>query len=78
MLKTVKQLKFTRQEIQIATLIREGKTTKEIAMLLGVAVKTIDTHRNRIPNPLANLRSKRRDELEYIRITRLLRLILQS
>jgi PAS domain S-box-containing protein len=52
LLKTVKQLNFTRQEIQIAALIREGKTTKEIASLMGVATKTIDTHRNRIRKKL--------------------------
>jgi len=43
--------KLTPREIQIATLIREGKTTAEIAKNLTVSSKTIDFHR-------ANIRKK--------------------
>jgi len=54
---------FTPREIQIANLIREGKTTKEIAELLNSSQGAIDFHRNNIRNKLGlknkstNLRS---------------------
>ena len=40
--------KLTPTEIQIANLVREGKTTKEIANLLNLAMSTIHTHRDNI------------------------------
>lgn len=40
--------KLTPSEIQIANLVREGKTTKEIANLLNLALSTIHTHRDNI------------------------------
>jgi len=43
-----KYYKLTPSEIQIANLIREGKTTKEIANLLNLAMSTIHTHRDNI------------------------------
>jgi len=58
-----KYLNLTPREIQIANLIREGKTTKEIAKLLNLSLAAIDFHRNNIRNKLglknkkANLRS---------------------
>jgi PAS domain S-box-containing protein len=54
---------LTPREIQIANLIREGKTTKEIADVLNSSPGAIDFHRNNIRNKLglknknANLRS---------------------
>jgi len=54
---------LTPREIQIANLIREGKTTKEIAEVLNSSPGAIDFHRNNIRNKLglknknANLRS---------------------
>jgi len=33
-------------------LVAEGKTTKEIAVLLGVSVKTADAHRTRLMQKL--------------------------
>lgn len=54
---------FTPTEVRIAALIKEGKTTKEIAAPLNVGVSTVHTHRNSIRNKLgvsnkdANLRS---------------------
>lgn len=46
------QLKFTPAEIQISNLIRQGKTTKEIAALFNLSAKTIDSHRRNIRNKL--------------------------
>jgi PAS domain S-box-containing protein len=43
---------FTPTEIQVANLVRSGKTTKEIAKLLNVSSGTIDSHRNSIRNKL--------------------------
>ena len=43
---------FTPTEIQVANLIRSGKTSKEIAELLNVSAATVDTHRNNIRNKL--------------------------
>ena len=44
--------RFTPSEIQIANLIRSGKTSKEIARLINVSRATVDTHRNNIRNKL--------------------------
>ncbi|PKN76916.1 MAG: hypothetical protein CVU52_02755 [Deltaproteobacteria bacterium HGW-Deltaproteobacteria-10] len=54
---------LTPQEIKIISLIKEGKTTKEIAGFLRLSVRTVDAHRNRIRrkiglrNTTANLQS---------------------
>ncbi len=40
--------RFTPTEIQIAALIKEGKTTKEIAELLNMGTGTVHTHRNAV------------------------------
>ncbi len=44
-------LKFTPSELHIANLIKQGKTTKEIASLLNLGIRTIEFHR-------ANIRKK--------------------
>jgi two-component system, NarL family, response regulator NreC len=44
---------LTSRERQVLQLVAEGKTTKEIAQLLGVSVKTADTHRTRIMDKLS-------------------------
>jgi two-component system, NarL family, response regulator NreC len=36
---------LTRRERQVLQLVAEGRTTKEIGALLGVAVKTAESHR---------------------------------
>ncbi len=60
---TIKQLNFTPREIEVASLIKEGRTTKEIAEFLGIATSAVDSHRNNIRNKLGlnnkkvNLRS---------------------
>jgi DNA-binding NarL/FixJ family response regulator len=39
---------MTPREIEIVRLLAEGKTNKETAALLGIAVRTVETHRSRI------------------------------
>jgi len=51
-------IQLTSMEIQIANLIRFGKTTKEIADVLNLSEKTIATHRNNIRSKLG-LRNKK-------------------
>lgn len=54
---------LTPTEIQVANLIKEGKTGKEIGAILGIAYKTVETHRYNlrmklgIQNEKVNLRS---------------------
>lgn len=45
---SVKYLKLTPMEIQVANLIRLGKTTKEIAELSNLSPRTIECHRDNI------------------------------
>ena len=58
-----KYLGFTPTEIQVASLVRDGKTTKEIAELLNSSDRTIECHRRNIRMKIgikkekANLRS---------------------
>ncbi len=48
---TMRTLNLTPKEIQVASLIRDNRTTKEIAEILGVTTSAIDSHR-------INIRSK--------------------
>jgi len=53
---------FTAREIQILSLIKGGKTTKEIAGIMHLSTKTVDFHRANIRKKLSlergdNLRS---------------------
>jgi DNA-binding NarL/FixJ family response regulator len=43
---------LTNRERQIVQLIAEGKTTKEIAAILDISVKTVETHRQRAMDKL--------------------------
>jgi len=58
-----RHLNLTPKEIQVASLIREGKTSKDIADVLGVSARAVDFHRDNIriklgiKNKKANLRS---------------------
>jgi PAS domain S-box-containing protein len=58
-----RHLNLTPKEVQVASLIREGKTSKEIAEVLGVSARAVDFHRDNIriklgiKNKKANLRS---------------------
>jgi len=60
---SVNGLKLTPKEIHIANLVKQGRTTKEIAALLRLSERTITTHRDNIRTKLglkvtkANLRT---------------------
>lgn len=43
---------LTTRERQVLQLVAEGKTTKEVAVILGVSVKTAESHRTRIMEKL--------------------------
>jgi DNA-binding NarL/FixJ family response regulator len=43
---------LTPRELQVLQLVAEGKTTKEVAALLGISVKTAESHRTRIMQKL--------------------------
>ncbi len=45
---SLKHLKLTPSEIQIANLIKQGRTSKEIADLLNLSERTIESHRKNI------------------------------
>ena len=60
---SLKHYNLTHSEMRIAALVRHGKTTKQIADLLNLSARTVDTHRLRIRTKLGirnnkiNLRS---------------------
>lgn len=43
---------LTARERQVVQLIAEGKSTKDVASLLGVSVKTVESHRSRLMQKL--------------------------
>ncbi|MDO8282938.1 MAG: response regulator transcription factor [Thermodesulfovibrionia bacterium] len=43
---------LTNREREVLQLIAEGNTTKEIAGLLGISIKTVETHRQQLMNKL--------------------------
>ena len=43
---------LSERESEVVALIAEGKSNKEIAMHLGIGVRTIETHRERIMRKL--------------------------
>jgi len=63
LIKKMHQFNFTPTEIEVASLIKEGKSTKEITSVMGIATSSINTHRNNIRKKLGislekvNLRS---------------------
>jgi DNA-binding CsgD family transcriptional regulator len=51
-------LKLTQAEIQIADFVKRGKTTKNIAELLNLSRKTVESHRKNIRVKLGLLNTK--------------------
>jgi DNA-binding CsgD family transcriptional regulator len=49
---SAKRIKLSPTEIQVVDMIKQGKTTKEIAKTMNLATSTIDTHRNHISKKL--------------------------
>ncbi|MEW6335545.1 MAG: GAF domain-containing protein [Thermodesulfobacteriota bacterium] len=52
LLKSIRQFNLTPREIKVAALVRDGKSTKDIASILGIAKGSIDIHRNSIRRKL--------------------------
>jgi PAS domain S-box-containing protein len=52
LLKNLQQFNLTPTEVRVASCIKDGMTTKEIASILGIATGSIDTHRKRIRKKL--------------------------
>ncbi len=55
---STKYMRLTPTEIQVANLVKQGKTTKEIAALMEMSARTIDTHRYSIRNKLGMRNAK--------------------
>ena len=55
---SAKHLNLTPKEIQVANLIKEGKTTKEIADYMDISKSAIDTHRYHIRRKLGIINEK--------------------
>ena len=49
---SINVLNFTPTELQVANLVKQGKTTKEIASILNLSAKTIEFHRDNIRKKL--------------------------
>ena len=66
-LQRIKQLNLSPRETQILSLIKDGKKTKEIAEIIGVASSSIDTHRNNIRAKL-HLNKKKVSLRSYLQV----------
>lgn len=51
-----KRLKLSPREVEIANLIKNGLSSKEICAMLNISFKTIETHRNKIRKKLGIIR----------------------
>jgi DNA-binding CsgD family transcriptional regulator len=53
-----KYIGLTPKETQIANLVKDGKTAKQIAELLNISVRTIESHKKRIRKKIHITNSK--------------------
>ncbi|MCG3113279.1 MAG: response regulator transcription factor (plasmid) [Candidatus Manganitrophus sp.] len=51
--KAIRPRELTKREREVVKLVTEGYKNKEVAEELGIAVKTVETHRANIMNKLA-------------------------
>ena len=65
LLKNIRKFNLTPKELKVAALVRNGKSTKEIAEILAVAAGSIDVHRNNIRKKLG-LNSRRTNLQSYL------------
>jgi DNA-binding CsgD family transcriptional regulator len=49
---SVRLLNLTPTETQVANFVKQGKTTKEIADIMGLSPRTIESHRENIRNKI--------------------------
>ncbi|MCX5806097.1 MAG: LuxR C-terminal-related transcriptional regulator [Proteobacteria bacterium] len=64
-LSMVSQFNFTPKEIEVVSLIRDKKSTKEIAEIMGVSPCAIDAHRNKIRKKIG-LNNKKTNLQSYL------------
>jgi PAS domain S-box-containing protein len=62
------ELKLTKKEILVADLVRQGKNTKEIAKLLKLQPRSVETYRNKIRKKL-NINNKKIVLSQYLSVT---------
>jgi len=62
---SIKHLNLTQKEVLVASLLKDGKSSKEIADLLNITVRGVDFHRNRIRRKLG-LSNKKENLRSYL------------
>jgi len=65
LLKNIRQFNLTPREMRVASLVKSGRTTKEIARIMGIAAGSIDVHRKNIRKKLG-LSSRRANLLTHL------------
>jgi PAS domain S-box-containing protein len=65
LLHTIRQFNLTPREIQVASLVKDGKTTKEIADIVGVGLAAVDFYRKNIRKKL-KLNSRKTNLQSYL------------